>query len=143
MMVLPGGQISPPSDPLLSMASRATGSQMRIVVPFPGCRVDPELPAPLLDQAVHGRQPEARSVTPFLGGEERLQASLEHVRIHAGTVVGHRQESQRPGRQVEEPTVVGGGYVHLDRYVDASRAVHGVARVDDQIDDDLLHLAGV
>src|SRR6185436_14355447 len=53
--------------------------------------VDPDITTALLDDAVYGGQPEARSLARFLGRKEWLKDALADRFVHAHAVVGHRQ----------------------------------------------------
>ena len=57
----------------------------------PGLAVDPDVPAALLDDAVHGRQPEPGALAGRLGREERLERVLRTVGVHAAAGVAHRE----------------------------------------------------
>src|SRR5690606_20970732 len=58
--------------------------------PLPRLAVDPDEPTALLDDAVHGREPEPRALALFLGREERLEdVRLDGAR-DARARVGHR-----------------------------------------------------
>src|SRR5207253_3118340 len=80
----------------------------------------------------------------FLGGEERLEQPRPCRAIDTDTGVGHREHHIATGLdrpvlpRVRGVEIHGGG---LDRELAAAR--HGVARVDDQVHDDLLELPGI
>ena len=106
--------------------------------------VDDDLPARLRDDAVHRRQPEAGALARLLGREERLEDARARRVVDARAGVAHREHDPaadwhagvvRRGR-VLDVDVLGGDGEHAARR-------HGVARVDDQVDHDLLELSGV
>src|SRR2546426_11168583 len=60
--------------------------------PLPRLAVHPDVAAALLHDAVHGREPEARALAEFLGGEERLEQTRPFPAVHTHTPVGHPQQ---------------------------------------------------
>ena len=111
--------------------------------PDAGLRVDLHVPARLLDEAEHHRKTEPRALAGRLGREERIEGLLHHLRRHAGAGVGHRDHHILPSRGVvlERIGVVEMGVHRLDRQLAA--AGHRIARVDGEIDERLLQLAGI
>ena len=113
-------------------------------MPLPISGIAEDEAAGLLDDAVDHRQAEAGALADLLGGEERLEDLLQHVRRDAGAgvldldqhVVGRRQFAIGEGLALLGRDVAG-----AHRQVAAGR--HRVARVDRQIDDHLLELADI
>jgi hypothetical protein len=100
--------------------------------------------AVLLDGAVHHGEAEARAAPGPLGGEERLEQVRAHLAAHPGPLVGHREERVRAGARDARghlPAAVDPDVRRLDGELAAGR--HGVARVDRQVDQDLLDLPRV
>ena len=106
--------------------------------------VDEDRAAALLDDAEHGRQPEARPAAAGLGGEERLEQAPADLVAHADAGVADRQQHVRARRDVAVGGDVGlleldvGG---LDRQPAA--AGHRVARVGGEVEHDPLDLGAV
>ena len=101
-------------------------------------------PAGLLDDAVDHRQAEAGALADLLGREERLEDLLDQVRRDAGAGVFHFDDHIFGRREVavaELPALFRRHVAGADGQLAASR--HGVARVDREVDDDLLELADV
>jgi hypothetical protein len=88
-------------------------------------------PTPVgLDDAVNHRQPQAGAVNA-LGGEEGLEDASERDLVHADSLVGDPQDGPSAARLVRRSQG------------DAAARRHGVASVDDQVEDDLLDAVGV
>src|SRR2546426_7833780 len=68
--------------------------------PLPRLAVHPDVAAALLHDAVHGREPEARALAEFLGGEERLRKTRPIPPSHTHTRVRHPEPpaAARPHR---------------------------------------------
>ena len=83
------------------------------------------------DDPVGDRQPQAGTAPGSLGCEERVEDVLRGGRIHPRTVVHNPDDDVAP--------------VLLRRDPDLSPLIsrHGLAGIDDQIDDDLLQLLGI
>ena len=62
-----------------------------------------DVAARLLDEAVDHAQPEAGALAGRLGGEERLERALDHLRAHAGAGVADRDHDVLPGRDSRRP----------------------------------------
>ena len=64
--------------------------------------INVDVAAALLDDAVHHRQPQARSLADAFGGEEGLKDARLHFRRHAaaGIADGHHDEPPRSGLRV-------------------------------------------
>ena len=110
----------------------------------PRLAVDPDRASALLDDAVRGREAQPGSLAAFLGGEERLEEPGLEGRVHADAGVRDREHDVGPGMD----RGVAAGELLVERHVaglerEAPSARHGVARVDDEVDDRLLDLAGV
>ena len=103
--------------------------------------VDPDMPAALVHDAVHRGEPEPRAVV--LGGEEGLEEVRLHVRVHADARIRHLEHHVRarlepgPRRLVLADHAIG----RLDGQAPAIR--HGVARIDGEVQEHLLDLAGI
>ena len=100
--------------------------------------------AGLLDDAVDGGEPEPGAAPDFLGGEERLEDLLHHLRRHAGAGVAHFDQHVFAGLHAvltEGEQVALGDIGGADRELAAVR--HGVARIHRKIDDHLLELMQV
>jgi hypothetical protein len=116
---------------------------MRNVVPWPGAVSTAIAPWVLLDDAVHGGQPQPGAVARALGREEGLEDPGLGLGFHADAGVGHgeldvgaRQAAMLTRRRFVE--------LHEgDGDDEASARRHGIASVHGQVDDHLLELAGV
>ena len=104
--------------------------------------VDEDVAAALPHDAVGGGEAEPRPLA--LGAEERLEDPGLGHRVHAGAGVGDRQQDVGAGRHVGVGRCTPVADVEGDgaqRQPAAGR--HGVAGVDGEVDDHLLHLPGV
>ena len=95
----------------------------------PGRGLDVDRAARVGDDAVHGRQPQARALAGVLGGEEGLEGAVAHLLGMPGPVVDH-------------------GDAHAVGHAghgDGQRAAvgHRVARVDGEVDQHLLELRAI
>ena len=102
------------------------------------------MPARLLGEAEHHRQPEPGALARLLRGEERLEDPCEHLGRHAGAGVRHGQHHVVAGRHLGVPArvvlvqhLVG----NLDRQPAA--AGHGVAGVQGEVQQRALDLRRV
>src|SRR5437588_11214871 len=59
--------------------------------PTPFFRIDPDVSARLLDDAIDGREAKSRTLAHFLCGEERFKDSLPRFRIHPASRIAHSQ----------------------------------------------------
>src|SRR5262249_34591034 len=106
----------------------------------PGLRDDPDVAAALLDDPVHGREPETRALSDVLRGEERLEDPVLDPWVDPEAGGGAREEREvalhhrAVGRPAAELLVA-----RLDRQPAAVR--HRVARVDGEVHHHLLELA--
>ena len=98
----------------------------------------------LFENAVAGRQAHPGAFANFLRGEERFEQTLLGAFVHAAAGVGHLQANEIAGR--------GFGIVHGVSVIDRNDAGgdrqlsavgHRVARVDDEVHDDLLDTANI
>src|SRR5262249_31372299 len=106
--------------------------------------VDPDAAAGLLDDAEHRGEAEAGALAAGPGGGGRLRASALPALFPCEPGVAHREHDVRAGRDAEVLARV--ALVELDvRGLDGERAAagHRVARVDREVHDHLLDVAGV
>src|SRR5450432_2974879 len=87
----------------------------------------------LLDDAVHGREPESRAATDLLRSEEGLKDSLARHTAHPDPRVGDRQSFVWNGNQARVAMLVMRHGRRADDNAPSSR--HRVACVDREIDD--------
>jgi hypothetical protein len=102
----------------------------------------------LLDDAVDGREPKSRPLPHFLGGEKGLEDLRQQVRSDPGArvrdsksgIIGDRQDLA-----AHLAHIVGAYRISLDGQSPAavSLALHRIASVDREVDDDLLELARI
>ncbi len=107
-------------------------------------RVDPDVAAGLAHDAVDRGEPEPGPLPHILGREERLEDVLPGLAIHPDARIAHDELGIRARRDLE---VSRRGFV-VERHAlrgDGDRAAFGdrISRVDDQVDEDLVELAGV
>ena len=81
------------------------------------------------DDAVHHREAEAGAVIFLLGGEERLEDALAHLRGHAGAGVAHLEAGVGPARidpaRVEEAKQLDAGARHILERTDFLERIQG------------------
>ena len=117
--------------------------------PPPGLALGKDEAARLFDDAIDGRETEARALPLLLGGEERLEDLGEvlgrdaaaRVLDHQAGIFAHRQHVAALGAHVGGGDALGGERqpaAAVDRF-----RLHRVARVDHQVDDHLLELRRV
>ena len=100
------------------------------------------MPAVLPDDAVDNRQPEAGTPVARLGREEWLEDPFQHCRGHALAGIRNCDTGEPPGRPLAELSRGGGvEFYRLDRDRQESAVGHGVAGVEAEIEQNLLHLA--
>ena len=99
--------------------------------------------AGLADEVAHHREPEAGAAAGLLGREERLEHASQHVVRHAAAGVGHGDGHERSGDRGVVRDVPAGQARAAGRDGDRPAVGHRIARVDGEIDDGLLQLAGV
>src|SRR2546425_258429 len=112
--------------------------------PPPRLRIQPDVAAALLHDAVHRREPEPRALALFLRGEERLEDPRLRGGVHADARVRdgeHYVGAGSHGPVLERVALVELGVCRFDRELAAPR--HRVAGVHDQVHDHLLQLARV
>src|ERR687892_1742453 len=113
--------------------------------PLARLAVDPDEAAALLDDPVHGGEPESGPLSDLLRGEERLERVRLRLRVHAAARVAHLEYDVGPGPHPAGPTgrerLVHVGVRRLDD--EAPTVRHGVARVHHEVGDHLLELARV
>ena len=95
----------------------------------------------VLDDAVADRQAQARPLPRVLGGEERLEDLVAIGRGDAAAGVGDRQHHVFGGRRQVQPALA--PHDLLGRDAQRPAAGHGVDRVRDQVQADLLDLIGI
>src|SRR6266849_7982609 len=110
---------------------------------FAGLAVDPDIAAALLDNAIHGREAQASSLRT-LSGKKWLEDVRLRFRVHARTGVADGKHDVFAGRHWSVETRI----AFVERGVgsfdgESSALRHGVARIDCEVHDDLLDLAGV
>ncbi len=95
-------------------------------------------------EAVDHRQAKPRALADRLGGEERVEGALDHLGRHAGTGVGDADADVLAGTHAARVGSVGAVEVCVAG-LDGERATvgHGVAGIDDQVEDRALELVGV
>ena len=111
---------------------------------LPRLAIGADVAAILLHDSVHRRQPEPGSFPGFFGGEKRFKDARHGFFIHPATRVAETQNDIAAG--VEMEMLQGVGFIQVgvrrpDRHL--APLQHGVARVDRQIHQDLLHLARI
>ena len=110
-----------------------------------GLALDDDLPAALLHDAVDRRQAEARSLPELLRREEGLEEAALQLRGNAAPGIRDRDRDLRPqflpGGLVEVHGFRGVEVPGADR--DPTAVRHGVARIQREVHDDVLELAGV
>jgi len=109
-----------------------------------GLGIHPDEPARLLDDPVHRRQTQPRPFAGRFRGEERLEDVRLRAGVHSSTRVRHGEHDVAAGLGGRVGLQVSLVHVHVGRF-DGQPATsgHRVARVDRQVHDDLLELAGV
>ncbi len=108
------------------------------------CTLDGDVASVLLDDPVHGGEPEAASLLGRLGREEGLEDPLARLLVHPVAGVARLEQDVRPargGRMGCYERRVELDVARLDRQASALR--HRVARVDREVHDHLLELAGI
>src|SRR2546426_1032055 len=103
--------------------------------------VQRDLAAALLDDAVDGREPEARPPPRSFGREERLERASLDLRRHPATGVGHREHHIAAGGTVRVLELREVDIAGLDG--EPAALAHRIARIDREIDDHLLDLTGI
>ena len=114
------------------------------MVPAPGFEIDVDVAAGLLDDAVDGGEAEPGPLPHLLGGEERLEDLLLHLRRHAGAGVGDFEEHVVAGLEALflELRALRGRHVG-GADLELAAVGHRVARVDGKVHDHLLELIEV
>ena len=98
--------------------------------------------AALFDDTVDGGQSEPGSVAAGFGGEERLEEMLDGFFVHAGAGIGHGQLHIGAGLATRRRVLsVEAGVGGAEEEPAAVR--HGITRVDRQVEQHLVHLAGI
>ena len=103
-------------------------------------RIDEQMPAMVVDDAVDHRQPHSRAASDRLGGVERLEHALAHCVAHAAAGVGDRQHDPGAAQRRAARRAHGVGRLAAEADPDRARAVDRVARVDAEIEQHLLDL---
>src|SRR5690606_32255086 len=103
----------------------------------PAGAFDPEQPARLLDEAGDHRQPEPGALSGRLGGEERLGHPLEQLGWDAFALVLDADAQELAGLRMRRRLRT------LEGHANGSALGHGVARVDQQVDQRQLQLRRV
>ncbi len=106
--------------------------------------VQPDVATGLARDPIDGRQAQSRALAPFLGRVERFEEVFPRLPIHADARVGDGEErisSRDHVEMLERVGFVEFGFARLDR--DRSAVGHRVPRIDREVDEDLVELAGV
>jgi hypothetical protein len=106
--------------------------------------IDLDVPVRLLDEAVHHAEPQPGSLSFGLGGEERLEHMLNHLRRHAASSIGDGQHDVLARHHIAMTggVIVGQrGIARLDRQ--PAVPVHGVACIDGKVQQRVFDLQGV
>ena len=109
--------------------------------PVPELAVNPDVPATLLDDAVHRREPQASTLAPFFGREERLEQTASGGFVDSGARVAdgqHHVGSRANGDMALRVRLVERDIGRLDGQQTASR--HRIAPVHHQVHDHLFDL---
>jgi len=94
----------------------------------------------LLDDAVDGGEAEAGAFAYFLGGEEGLEEFVEFIGLDAGAIIANRQADKGAFAGFRVALDVGAGDHDRDGADGKGAAAgHGVAGIDREVHDDLLH----
>ena len=106
--------------------------------------VDPDMAVRLADEAIHHAEAEAGALAVAFGGEERIEGLGGDLRRHAGAGIVDGDQDIRPRRDVGMQR----GIAPVERRVrdlDRHRAAvrHGVARIDREVENGVLELAGI
>ena len=110
----------------------------------PDLRIDLHVPVRLLDEAQDLAQAEARALARRLGRKEGIEGLAHHLGRHADAGIGHRDHRVLAGSHLRVGAgvaLVEIGVGRLDGELAAAR--HGVAGVDDKVDQRALDLGGV
>ncbi len=125
---------------ILAIMARKIEAHRRALIEF---GIDPDLAAGLPYEAVDHGEAEPGALAERLGGEERIESTLDHVGGHAGAGVGHAErnvlswlEFALAGAVLVKPAV--GGFDG-----DAAAFRHGVAGVDAEVEQRVLELRSV
>ena len=108
-----------------------------------GRALHPHVAVALLGDAVHGREPEPGALPRRLGGEERVEDARLGLRVHPDAVVRHVEPHVLPRCGGDPPAgelVVQRGVARRDRDAAARLVGDGVARIDREVEDELLDL---
>ena len=90
---------------------------------------------------MHGGEPHAAAAADFLGGEERLEHALEHVRRDARAGVGDGQLDELADEALAAARADGAhGVRRPHRHREVPALAHGVARVDREVEQHLVEL---
>ena len=111
---------------------------------FADLAVNFHVPARLLDEPIHLREPQPGAVSNFLGREEGIKGPCYHVRRHTGARVGHGQHDVL----TREHFRLRGGILFIEmnigRFERQLAAIwHRVASVDGEIENCQLQLVGI
>ena len=102
------------------------------------------MPAALFDDAVYRRKTQARAPAAFLCCIERLENMRQRVRADPHSGIGHAEHHILP--RFDRGLIVGKRTVELDVFCfnpQLAPVGHRVARIHDQIQDDLFDLTGI
>src|SRR5262249_10459283 len=109
-----------------------------------GLAINPDASLALLDDAVDSREPQAGPLADALGGEKGLKDMILNLLRHALAGIGDRETDVAARLDVEMSAGIFLVEVHcagFDR--DAAAVRHGVARVQDKVENDLLDLSRI
>ena len=98
----------------------------------------------MLDDTVHGGQPQSGALSHLLGGEERLEEVIKDFFVHAAAVIAHGEHHIFTAGKTRVNGAIGlieGGVFGLDG--DLAHPGDGVPGVDAKIRQKLVDLGGV
>ena len=99
--------------------------------------------AGLLDDTIDSRKTEARALADVLGREERLPYLVEDILGNSGTGILHFAQHILARRHRELARLLGGNTGIRRAYRQGTTIRHRIARIDGEIDDDLLELVDI
>ena len=132
------------SWPVVVTGARGGGKRRQIAVEgaaLAGLARDLDVTAALLDDPVGAREPQAGALADALRREERLEDPVGHSRCHPATRVLDGEDDVRAGREIAEIVGEDLGVASPDRQ--RAAVGHRVARVQGEVEQHLLHLAGI
>ena len=106
-------------------------------------RVDGHEAAAMARDTLHERQAETGPLADLLGGEERLEEMRLHVFGHADAVVAYAKPDVVAGGTECSPGTIAASTVAISSTRESAAARQRVARVDHQVEDDLLDVVRI